>query len=124
LYIFSEPIVTRVKTNDSGQFSFILDKELDDGEHEVYAAIVDNSGGIVLQSEPYRLVKNGQSIISMQKSQVYQTDHRASATPVSGDVNLIAGLFILALGLILLMLSVSLRRQSLETSVKSEVSPA
>jgi hypothetical protein len=36
LYIYSDPVVVTVKTDEDGNWSYILDKELEDGHHEVY----------------------------------------------------------------------------------------
>lgn len=62
LYIFSLPIVVVVKTDDSGAWSYILDKELPDGTHEVYGAIADISGKIMAKSEPLPFTKEAQAI--------------------------------------------------------------
>jgi hypothetical protein len=62
LYVFSLPIVVVVKTDDSGAWSYILDKELPDGTHEVYCAIVDASGKIMAKSEPLPFTKEAHAI--------------------------------------------------------------
>jgi hypothetical protein len=57
IYIFSTPIIVTVKTDGNGRWTYALDKELDDGQHEMYVATVDNSGKIVAKSEPIPFVK-------------------------------------------------------------------
>ena len=54
LYIYSEePTIVTVKTDSNGNWTYQLDKELPDGEHQVYAAVTNNSGEIVSKSEPF-----------------------------------------------------------------------
>ncbi|MDP2685069.1 MAG: Ig-like domain-containing protein [bacterium] len=52
LYIYSDPIVVTTKTDASGNFTYTLDKNLLDGEHEVYVTINDDTGKITKQSFP------------------------------------------------------------------------
>ncbi|MFH1235687.1 MAG: Ig-like domain-containing protein [Parcubacteria group bacterium] len=52
IFIYSSPIVVVTKTDANGNFSFVLDKEISDGEHEVYATITDDTGKIVTKSSP------------------------------------------------------------------------
>ncbi len=62
LYIYSEPTVVTVKTNASGEWTYTLDKELPDGEHQVISAITDGGGRVLAKSEPFRFVKVAQAI--------------------------------------------------------------
>lgn len=57
LYIYSTPIVVTVKTDDSGAWSYELDQELENGEHQMYVATVDNSGKIIARSNPVLFTK-------------------------------------------------------------------
>jgi hypothetical protein len=50
VYIFSTPTIVKVKTDSRGEWTYTLDKELEDGEHEVHVATVDNSGKILARS--------------------------------------------------------------------------
>ncbi len=61
LYIFSTPVVVTLKTEDDGSWVYKLDKDLEDGEHEMYVGITDNTGSIVAKSEPFRFVKEAQA---------------------------------------------------------------
>jgi hypothetical protein len=61
LYIFSTPIVVTVKTDTQGNWSYIFDKELEDGEHEVYVGITDNAGKIVAKSNSFAFVKTAEA---------------------------------------------------------------
>lgn len=62
LYIFSEPIVVTVKTNASGEWSYTLDKELPDGEHQIVSAITDGGGRILAKSVPLPFVKVAEAV--------------------------------------------------------------
>ncbi len=61
LYIFSTPVVVTVKTEADGTWVYRFDKELEDGEHEVYVGVTDNAGKIIAKSEPFRFVKEAQA---------------------------------------------------------------
>ena len=62
LYIFSTPIVVTVKTDSAGRWSYKLDKELPDGKHELYVAMVDNSGSIVAKSPAISFTKQAEAL--------------------------------------------------------------
>jgi Bacterial Ig-like domain len=62
LYIYSTPIMVVVKTDSNGQWQYVLDKELEDGDHSVYTATVNNSGNIVAKSSGYLFTKTAQAV--------------------------------------------------------------
>lgn len=62
LYIYSSPVVVTVKTDEDGNWSYVLSKELEDGNHEVYAAVTDNTGKVTSKSKPLAFVKTAQAI--------------------------------------------------------------
>lgn len=62
LYIFSDPIVVTVKTDEFGAWTYTLDKALADGSHEVYSAITDSGGHILARSEPLPFVKEASAV--------------------------------------------------------------
>lgn len=107
LYIFSTPAIVTVRTNEEGEFTYVFEKELSDGEHEVYVAITDNRGDIVAQSEPFRFVKEAEAF----------TAGAASVTPApvsaanTTNYGVAIGMGILALGIILLMIGFGLRKE-------------
>jgi len=61
IYIYSEPIVLIIKTDSDGNWSYVLDKPLEDGKHEVYVAVTDNTGKITAKSEPLVFVQSAQA---------------------------------------------------------------
>jgi hypothetical protein len=110
LYIFSSPTIVTVKTDADGSFVYTLDKELEDGTHDIFVALTDNTGAIVAQSNPFSFIKQAQAFTPVDA---------ASNADVAGDTvvqsvaknsyNAVAGLGVLAFGLILMMLGLSLR---------------
>jgi len=65
LYIYSDPIIVVVKTDDAGQWTYILDKPLSDGQHAVYAAQTDSVGDVQARSEVLVFMKNGNTVTKM-----------------------------------------------------------
>jgi hypothetical protein len=110
LYIFSNPIVVTIKTDIDGSFVYTLDKELDDGEHEVFVAVTDNTGSIIAQSNPFTFIKEANAF-----SPINDTTGEVKSVPIStvelgnSSINLVIGMSIISFGLILLMLGVSIR---------------
>ncbi len=111
LYVFSTPTVVTVKTDADGYFVYTFDKELEDGQHDVYVTLTDNVGAIIAQSNPFTFVKEAQAF-----TPVSAADEAAlSPQPITEDPGkgyaLAIGVGILGFGLILLMLGISLRKE-------------
>lgn len=120
LYVYSTPTIVTVKTDADGSFEYTFEKELEDGEHEVYIAVTDNTGSIVAQSNPFRFIKQAEaftptngSVSDMASTQTF--DEFTSVKPF----NPVAGMGILALGLVLLMLAIGMREQKKVTVQES-----
>lgn len=122
LYIYSSPTVVTIKTDADGSFSYTFDRELEDGRHDVYVAVTDNAGAIVAQSKPFTFVKRAEAFTPVDAA---ESDVAVTETLVDSSqalYNTVFGLAILALGIILLMLGMSLRhpaatKKTLATSV-------
>lgn len=117
LYIFSTPTVVTVKTDDNGAFVYTFDKELDDGLHEVYVAVTDNTGSIIAQSNPFSFVKEAQAFTPVDFEPVPLTETNLPASQSGTPYNLVIGLAVLSLGVILLMLGIGLRTKEQEFAV-------
>lgn len=113
LYVFSNPTITTVRTDDKGAFSYTFEKELEDGPHEVYAAVTDNAGKIVAVSAPYKFVKQASLFTPASALETAGVGNSVALSDFSrlSTSNAIIGIAILALGIILIMLAVSLRRR-------------
>ena len=62
LYVYSDPIVVTVKTDADGNWSYELDRDIEDGRHEVYIAVTDATGRISSQSSPIPFVKTAEAV--------------------------------------------------------------
>lgn len=62
IYIFSTPTVITVKTDDEGNWEYVFDKELADGNHEMYVAMTDNTGKILAKTAAIPFVKEANAI--------------------------------------------------------------
>ena len=61
LYIYSTPIIVTVKTDQNGQWSYILEQEIENGEHQIYVATVESSGKIIARSNPILFTKSAEA---------------------------------------------------------------
>lgn len=78
IYIFSDPVVLTVKTDSEGNWSYILDKPMEDGSHEVYVAVNDNRGKVVAKSEPLPFVQTAEAATAVYPAPIV-TEERAPA---------------------------------------------
>jgi chitodextrinase len=62
IYIFSTPIIVTIKTDSDGKWKYTTDKELPDGNHEVYVAMTESAGKIIAKSNPIPFVKTAQAV--------------------------------------------------------------
>ena len=62
IFIFSTPIIVSTKTDTKGNWTYVLEQELEDGSHEIYVASVDNTGKILARSSPTPFVKEAAAI--------------------------------------------------------------
>lgn len=62
LYVYSDPIIVTLKTDADGNWSYDLDKNVEDGDHEAYIAVTDNTGKITSRSEGIGFVKTASAI--------------------------------------------------------------
>lgn len=117
LYIFSTPIVVTVKTDEDGSWSYTFDKELEDGEHEVYVGVTDNAGRIVAKSNPFTFVKTAEAFVPVDANVGAGMVIPEPQTPgfLSENVILIVMSFIvIAMGLILILLGMHVEARTRE----------
>jgi len=111
LFIYSvDPIVITVKTDDDGNWQYELDKTLEDGEHEIYVTVTDDTGKIQMQSSPIAFFIKEAKAVSPEN---FRAD-LAAREPVktsSTDIYLIAS-GILVLITVIAGLAIALRRKS------------
>lgn len=111
LFIYSvDPLVITVKTDDDGNWEYELDKKLEDGEHELYVTITDDTGKIQSQSNPIAFFVKEAKAVSPEN---YRADlvAREPVKTNSTDIYLIAS-GVLVLIAAIAGLAVALRRKS------------
>lgn len=122
LHIFSTPIVVTVKTDAEGAWSYIFDKELDDGNHEVYASITDNAGRIVAKSNPFPFVKTAEAFTPIDAAATVENSNTTTDEPsLINEFMLLAigSIAIVGLGLVLILIGLHVhRREDLVPSYK------
>ena len=110
LYIFSTPTVVTVRTEADGSFEYTFSKELEDGEHQVFVALTDNTGDIVAQSEPFTFIKQAEAFTAVD-AQAVTSDSGSTevlGAPVS-PYRTVLSMSVLALGILLILLGIGLR---------------
>jgi hypothetical protein len=93
VYIYSTPVIVTVKTDEYGNWIYELDKELEDGNHEVYVAITDNAGKIYAKSKPLPFVKEAAAVT---------IDESALFTNNTGEPSLFASAYMYIIVLIII----------------------
>jgi len=112
LYIFSTPVIVTVRTNDDGTWSYRFDKELEDGEHQVYVGVTDNAGKIVAKSNPFTFVKEAQAFTPVDAQAAALSAEPPEPTLFSNSGIAIAlSAVVISLGFVLLMLSAYMSRR-------------
>ena len=116
LYIYSTPIVVTIKTDESGSWSYLFDKELENGTHEVYVGMTDNAGKIVAKSNPFTFTKTAEAFApTTEEAPVSVTAATAPSFADTRGLLLVASLSVVALGLVLIILGLYVtHRRSLE----------
>lgn len=102
LYIFSIPTIVTIKTDSEGSWTYVLDKEIKNGDHELYVATTDNSGKILAKSSPIPFTKEvaavtvDSELLSFTKEAAPQGFFSGSRAYVLGAffIAVIAGFFI------------------------------
>lgn len=112
LYIFSTPTIVTVRTDTDGSFVYTFEKELDDGEHQVYAAVTDNTGTIVAHSSPFTFIKQAQAYTPTNETGALGANSQTLNDYKKFNLyNTVIGVGILGLGIILLMLGFGLGKK-------------
>lgn len=120
LYVFSTPTVVTVRTDADGSFEYTFNKELEDGTHQVFVAITDNTGDIIAQSNPFTFVKEAQAFTPVDADKADMAPIVSVTETMSKDTVNVVAMGILALGLILIMLGVGLRSKTVVITETSE----
>jgi hypothetical protein len=114
LYVFSTPIVITVRTGDDGSWSYTFDKELPDGQHQIYEAITDNAGRIVAKSDPLNFVKTAEAFTQTDAKNAAESAPTTSQEPSflsSGVLLAMLSVMVVVFGLVLLLLGMHVQNK-------------
>jgi hypothetical protein len=110
LYIYSTPVIVTVKTDAEGNWNYMLDKDLEDGEHEIYVGITDNAGRLVAKSNPLPFVKTAEAYTGLGTNTLPVTDGESVPSLLNPAALLIASsILVVVLGLVLLLIGIFVR---------------
>lgn len=119
LYIFSTPVVVTVKTDSDGSWEYRFDKELEDGQHEVYAGVTDNAGKIIAKSEPFTFVKEAQAFTPVDAEAGVTANQTDSTSIVSEKVLMVVlSMSVVMIGVVLIMVGIHMDRPRQKIKVK------
>lgn len=63
IYVYSQPLVMLVKADGNGNWEYILDKPLEEGQHKVYATVTNNKGDLEESSDAYNFTLSGGKVL-------------------------------------------------------------
>lgn len=117
LFMYSQPTIVTVKTDEAGLFTYRYDKDLALGEHKVYAALTDNTGSIVVQSSAFIFTKTAEGIVSKKTNGNLDFSAAAAESGISFSrvANMSISLTLVSFGFILLLLGSTLARRKGKT---------
>ena len=108
LYIFSTPIIVTVKVNARGEWSYVLDKELEDGTHLIYVAMTNGNGKIIAKSNPIPFIKQAEAATLDKNS--FDLGSQGAKPSFFGNQPILTGLILLLAVTGLALIIVGLRR--------------
>ncbi|MCB9811877.1 hypothetical protein H6783_03110 [Candidatus Nomurabacteria bacterium] len=113
LYIFSTPVIVTVRTDENGVWNYQFDKELEDGEHELYVGMTDNTGKIVAKSEVLRFVKTAEAFSTVTEAATVAASTEQTENDLLSEriLMFVLSLSVVIIGLILLLLGMHLRTE-------------
>jgi hypothetical protein len=113
LYIFSTPHIITVKADARGDWGYVFDGELDQGEHTAYIGMTDNTGSLIAKSSPLAFAKTDEAYIPIEapKASVISLSDAAPLVMSERALLVIGSIAVVALGLVLLLLGIHVRPQ-------------
>jgi hypothetical protein len=86
IYIYSDtPTIVTVMTDENGNWTYTMDKNIEDGQHEVYVAITDNGGHINAKSSPFAFIKTAQAVTKVSAEEISKSQGALLQSPVSAS---------------------------------------
>lgn len=106
LYVFSEPIVTTVKADKAGNYSYKIDKPLEEGDHTVYSTVNKGTDSVRSPKAPLTVGK----AVAAEKEEA-KPSAVESAALTTGDYVLLIGELVLLAILVIILIIVHRRHQ-------------
>jgi len=107
IYIYSTPIMVTVKTDSNGEWQYVLNKELENGDHTVYTATVNNSGNIIAKSTPFAFTKTAEAA-TLKDIPLISATSNASTPGLLDNNNLYGIVIILIMAMILILVVIGM----------------
>ena len=85
LYIYSTPVMVTVRADEDGTFLYVYEKDLDDGDHEVYVALTTTEGDIVVKSPVFQFFREAQAFSSPDSGNGDSLVPATAGTPLTKD---------------------------------------
>lgn len=93
----------------------MFDKELEDGDHQIFAGITDNAGRIVAKSQSFSFVKTAEAFGGVKPTLQNSAVNQPSFTG-EDSMLLVGSIAVSALGLVLILLGLHASRRKEEFS--------
>ena len=107
LYIYSTPIIVTIKTDERGEWQYVLDKELENGDHTIYTATVNNSGNIIAKSPGYLFTKTAEAV-TLRDVPIAEASTNTNEPELLDSNNLYAIIITVAMAIIMILILVGM----------------
>ena len=111
IFVYSTPIMVTVKADSQGEWQYTLDKELENGQHTVYTATVNNSGNIVAKSSGYLFTKTAEAMTLNNAPSVQATDVSKPGLLEGNNLYIFIAAAIMIIGLMLILAGMGKREE-------------
>lgn len=113
LFIYSSPVMVTVQADKDGTFTYVYEKDLANGDHEVYVALTTDAGAVAIKSEGFQFIREAQAFTSQTAENGDILQPITDTVPLTQNPYFIVlSLSFLALGIILLIIGVRAGKQS------------
>lgn len=119
IYIYSTPIIVTVKTNNLGEWEYVMDKELEDGNHSVYVAKVNNTGNIVAKSSEFVFIKTAEAATLRDTPTTVNTSTRQPGLLEGSNMFVVILVAIAGVAMVLILVGVSYRKSKEKMDMNS-----
>lgn len=119
VYIYSDPIVLTVKTDGDGNWSYVLDQDVGDGQHEVYVAVTDNTGKVAEKSDPLSFIKTAEAVTIIPPAEAAAAEKAQSPTEAWYKGGIFLFISIVVAGLMLALGSIGIYKHRISKKIET-----